>query len=58
MPDGYWFCEECRREIAENNLRDVTFDQELVDYLRMGTLPVEEAAQKRVQAASEYMRWE
>lgn len=44
MPAGYWYCTQCQKDIAEHNLRDVTYDSELVDYLRVGRLPQDDAA--------------
>ena len=36
------------QHIAENNERDLTYDAELIDYLRTGKLPVAPDSCKRV----------
>lgn len=57
VPDGYWYCPACKATIAEQNLRDVTFDGVLVEYLRVGTLPAEDSDRDRVVAAAKFLRW-
>ena len=57
VPDGYWYCKQCERLIAELNLCDLKFDRTLVDYLHCGQIPEEDSDKKRVGAAAKFMRW-
>ena len=58
VPDCYWYCPECQSRIQEDNLRDLTYDVELLEYLRRGVVPEDGAAATRVQNAASFLKWQ
>ena len=53
----YWYCPTCVLHIKEQNIRDLTLDEELLDYLEKGTPPSEEEYE-RIIRASTFLKFE
>ena len=57
VPNSYWYCVDCKKQIQEQNLRDLTYDEELLAYLQKNVIPEDSAAATRVQNAGRFLKW-
>ena len=55
--ERYWYCNPCKKYVREHNVRDLTLDDTLLDYLEKGTPPPEEELD-RILRASAFLKWE
>lgn len=54
----FWYCKGCKEHIQEHNLRDLTFDEVLIDFLAKGTVPDSESEERRCREAAKFLKWD
>ena len=57
IPQGYWYCQQCKKEIKTKAEHDVTYDSELLDYLQHGLHPQDTKCLAAVQRAVQFLRY-